>query len=74
MESMILGLAILCFFSIPIIALVDYQIFKWVPCPHCGKKLLYDRWHFIVPCFIETSCFMVGIVVGIVWGMVLYGS
>ena len=64
MDKAGLGVVVLGLFMLPIIALVDYEIFKNIPCDHCGKKVFTTRWHYIVPTFVEFSFFIMGILVG----------
>ena len=68
----IAGIFLLC--SIPIIALLDYYIFKFENrCPHCNRNLTH-KWTFLIATTLEIGCFIGGAFVGISIGLMLFGG
>lgn len=55
---------ILLFLSIPLIACVDYFLFrKWTKCNKCGNQI--NEWYgFLIPTFVEILLFLGGVAIG----------
>ena len=55
---------------VPVCAWVDYIIMgHWLRCYNCGARP--ERWFWVLPCFVETLIFFMGILSGLAIGGVL---
>jgi len=58
---------IFCIVLIPVIALVDWNLFvnnNIMTCPKCKKEIRHKKWDWLVATFLEVLFLMVGIMFG----------